>query len=152
MKIRYLVLTLAAAAIVSVVPGSEASAHDRHHRSRVSVGVGFGYPGFYRPFGYYGGYYGGYYYPRSYLGFGISPRPRVRRDRAKAEVNNRALYVYPANGQSEQQLADDRYDCHVWSVDSTGFDPTRGAGSREDADDYARAFTACMEGRHYVVR
>lgn len=35
------------------------------------------------------------------------------------------LYVYPANGQSDQQLADDRFQCHRWAVAETGFDPTR---------------------------
>lgn len=154
MKVRaHLVAAVAAAALVSLVPGADASAHGhRGHGGRVSVGIGYGYgyPGFYRPFGYYG-YYGGYY-PGSYLGFGVYPRFRPRRNRDQGTVRNEALYVYPANGQSEQQLADDRYDCHVWSVDSTGFDPTEGAGSRKDADNYARAFTACMEGRDYVVR
>jgi hypothetical protein len=62
------------------------------------------------------------------------------------------LYVYPAAGQSEAQTADDRYQCHVWAANQSGHDPTLGAGSREDAEGYTRAFTACMEGRSYVVR
>jgi hypothetical protein len=35
------------------------------------------------------------------------------------------LYVYPAHGQSEQQLERDRYECHTWAVAQTGFDPSR---------------------------
>lgn len=35
------------------------------------------------------------------------------------------LYVYPAQGQSDQQLADDRYACHRWAVTESGFDPSR---------------------------
>jgi hypothetical protein len=62
------------------------------------------------------------------------------------------LYVYPAAGQSEAQTADDRYQCHVWGAGQSGHDPTLGAGSRDEAEGYARAFTACMEGRGYVVR
>jgi hypothetical protein len=62
------------------------------------------------------------------------------------------LYVYPAAGQSEAQTADDRYECHVWAANQSGHDPTLGAGSREEAEGYTRAFTACMEGRNYVVR
>ncbi len=34
------------------------------------------------------------------------------------------MYVYPAKGQSEQQLSTDRYQCHRWAVTETGFDPT----------------------------
>jgi hypothetical protein len=34
------------------------------------------------------------------------------------------IYVYPAKGQSEQQLSSDRYECHRWAVAETGFDPT----------------------------
>lgn len=37
------------------------------------------------------------------------------------------LYIYPSAGQSEQQLADDRYACHADAVTRSGFDPTREA-------------------------
>lgn len=37
------------------------------------------------------------------------------------------LFIYPAAGQSEQQLADDRYACHERAVGESGFDPTRAA-------------------------
>jgi len=33
------------------------------------------------------------------------------------------MYVYPAKGQTEQQLSADRYECHRWAVTETGFDP-----------------------------
>jgi hypothetical protein len=33
--------------------------------------------------------------------------------------------VYPAHGQSPDQLARDRYDCHVWAVQQSGYDPSR---------------------------
>jgi len=35
------------------------------------------------------------------------------------------LMIYPAAGQTEQQLADDRYACHVEAVAQSGFDPSR---------------------------
>jgi len=35
------------------------------------------------------------------------------------------LFVYPAQGQSPDQLARDRYECHIWAVQQTGFDPSR---------------------------
>jgi len=34
------------------------------------------------------------------------------------------IYVYPAAGQSPAQLDRDRYECHVWAVHQTGFDPS----------------------------
>jgi outer membrane lipoprotein SlyB len=34
------------------------------------------------------------------------------------------LFVYPGKGQSEQQLSNDRYECHRWAVGETGFDPS----------------------------
>jgi hypothetical protein len=35
------------------------------------------------------------------------------------------VMVYPAQGQSPQQLDRDRYECHVWAVQQTGFDPSQ---------------------------
>lgn len=49
------------------------------------------------------------------------PRPMAR------------MFVYPAKGQSEEQLERDRYECHTWAVQQTGFDP-----SRNDAQTYQR--------------
>jgi len=37
------------------------------------------------------------------------------------------LFVYPAKGQSEEQLERDRYECHTWAVQQSGFDPSREA-------------------------
>ncbi|BFM08902.1 glycine zipper domain-containing protein [Halioxenophilus aromaticivorans] len=33
------------------------------------------------------------------------------------------LFIYPAGGQSDAQLAKDRYQCYRWAVDQTGVDP-----------------------------
>ena len=41
------------------------------------------------------------------------------------------LFVYPKQGQSEEKQAEDRYQCHSWSVGQTGFDPTRAGGNVE---------------------
>jgi hypothetical protein len=43
------------------------------------------------------------------------------------------VFVYPARGQSPEQLERDRYECHVWAVQQTGVDP-----SRSDARAYER--------------
>lgn len=34
------------------------------------------------------------------------------------------LYIYPSQGQSPEQQNRDRYECHTWSVQQTGVDPT----------------------------
>jgi hypothetical protein len=41
------------------------------------------------------------------------------------------VYFYPSQGQSAAQQDRDRYDCYVWAVDQTGFDPSRQIGPRE---------------------
>jgi len=41
------------------------------------------------------------------------------------------MFVYPRLGQDEKQQADDRYACHRWAVDQTGFDPTQPPGTPE---------------------
>jgi hypothetical protein len=144
---KALIFAVAAAVTLAVLPSHNAAAHGPGRvSSYISFGIGYGYP-FYRPYPHrFGG---------SYVGISVWPRPLVTRASTKqrsAESGVRQLYVYPAAGQSEQQLADDRYDCHVWSVGQTNFDPTLGAGSRQEAEEYARAISACLEARNYVVR
>lgn len=34
------------------------------------------------------------------------------------------LMIYPMKGQSNEQLSKDRYECHLWAVQQSGFDPT----------------------------
>src|SRR6266446_9028403 len=35
------------------------------------------------------------------------------------------IYIYPAKGQSQAQQDKDRYECHSWAVQQTGFDPSK---------------------------
>ncbi len=68
------------------------------------------------------------------------------------------LFVYPKQGQSEEQQATDRYQCYSWAKDQTGFDPTVQGGnvpeSQHDSkrSDYQRAMKACLEARGYSVQ
>ncbi len=69
------------------------------------------------------------------------------------------LFIYPTQGQTEQQQADDRYECHRWAVGQTGYDPTEppepgatGAQQAQKHADYQRAMGACLEGRGYTVK
>jgi hypothetical protein len=151
MRASLLALTAVAALI-----GAPAHADHRHHggyypQTHVSFGFGYGYPfgyGFYRP--YYSPWYG--YGPSIGVGVQVSPSRSKPSQRSAGEQRTLKMYVYPAAGQSTAQTAEDRYQCHVWAADQSGYDPTLGAGDRDDAESYTRAFTACMEGRNYVVK
>jgi hypothetical protein len=66
-------------------------------------------------------------------------------------VNGDRLYAYPLNGQTPEQQARDRYDCHVWATDQSGVDPSRTMTTAQSAD-YDRAMTACLSGRGYSVK
>ena len=142
-------------AVVGTVALVSLPAHADHRyrgyypRPYVSFGYSYGSP-FY-PWGYYDPWYSPWWGPRVGVGVGVyGTRPRVT-ERA-ADPKTLKLYVYPAAGQTEAQLAEDRYQCHTWAADQSGYDPTLGTKRREDADSYTRAFTACMEGRNYVVK
>ncbi len=67
------------------------------------------------------------------------------------------INISARKGQSTEQQWADRYDCHRWAREQSGFDPTqvKDAGSTDTAarrDQYRRAFTACMEARGYTVQ
>lgn len=40
------------------------------------------------------------------------------------------LMVYPAQGQTPDQVSKDRYECHTWAVQQTGYDPSSGAATQ----------------------
>ncbi len=68
------------------------------------------------------------------------------------------LIIYPKNGQSNEQQAADRYDCHNWARSQTGFDPTQPGGgvppgrAERSRSDYDRAMSACLTARGYEVK
>jgi len=35
------------------------------------------------------------------------------------------VYVYPSGGQTAEQLSRDRYECYLWGVKQSGFDPSQ---------------------------
>jgi hypothetical protein len=41
------------------------------------------------------------------------------------EAQGSSLYVYPLKKQSSEQQNKDRYECHSWAVQQTGYDPSR---------------------------
>jgi hypothetical protein len=62
-----------------------------------------------------------------------------------------AIFAYARNGQSPQQQARDRDECHRLAVDAAGGDvPPELAASRQD--NYVRAEAACLDARGYSVQ
>lgn len=73
--------------------------------------------------------------------------------RADAAPASADLFVYPKDGQSEDQQRTDRFECHQWAANQSGFDPSNGAAAApEKLSDYRRAETACLTGRGYSVK
>jgi hypothetical protein len=130
------------------------------------------YPGFawflpVLPFGYATFWWGGlpYYYVNDLYytyspadsGYVVTePPPAAGGDEsgaAAAPANGSGdVFVYPRNGQSDQQMANDRYECHSWAVGQTGFDPTHGGQQSGNPDDYRRAMVSCLDARGYSAR
>jgi hypothetical protein len=68
------------------------------------------------------------------------------------------IFIYPRNGQSADQQARDRYECHRSAVDQTGYDPTSSGGgvpadeAATKRSNYMRAQAACLDARGYSVK
>jgi hypothetical protein len=54
---------------------------------------------------------------------GSPPRATVRERAAVPEPPMARIYVYPANGQDAERTDRDRYECHLWAVRQSGYDP-----------------------------
>jgi Family of unknown function (DUF6515) len=71
---------------------------------------------------------------------------------------NDDIFIYPKNGQAEQDQSRDKYECHKWAQNQSGFDPTQPNGGVTSGDAsskraaYQRAIGACLEGRGYSVK
>lgn len=62
------------------------------------------------------------------------------------------VFAYPNSKQSEEQQEQDRFECYVWAVEQTGYDPVDLVAGSEQANDYRRAVSACLEARDYTVK
>ncbi len=43
------------------------------------------------------------------------------------------LFIYPSKGQTKEQLGRDRYECHTWAAQQTGFDPSNPQSAQPSA-------------------
>jgi hypothetical protein len=91
---------------------------------------------------------------RAYVVTNPPPQNEVVEQSSTAE----RLFIYPKQDQSEQKQASDRYECHTWAKDESGFDPTLAGGgvpAEENVrlrEQYNRAMKACLEARGYSVQ
>jgi hypothetical protein len=101
--------------------------------------------------------------PRSNTYQVVSPPPESGRlaeapPAAPADLAGDSFFAYPNDGQTSEQQAADRYECHAWSKNQTRFDPTEPGGgvapaqNKSKSADYDRAMSACLEARRYSVR
>lgn len=95
-------------------------------------------------------YFGGTYYVRSGPQYEVVEPPS--RAHQIVKTAEQEMIIYPAKGQSQKQLDKDRYECHVWAVGQTGFDPSANNQDLSMKPDYNRAMGACLEARGYVVK
>lgn len=71
---------------------------------------------------------------------------------SEADSESGEIFAYPNQGQSDEQARRDRYECHLWAADQSGYDPTYSDRDDTKRGDYRRAMSACLVGRGYTVR
>jgi hypothetical protein len=52
------------------------------------------------------------------------------------------IFMYPKNGQSDEQQSTDKRECQQWAASQAG-------SGAANSSDYRRAMMACLEGRGY---
>jgi hypothetical protein len=88
----------------------------------------------------------------------VDPPAGADHPTAAPDGGHEDIFIYPKNGQSSDQQAADRYECHSWAKSQTHFDPTlpNGGVAATQADAqrsaYNRAMSACLSGRGYEVK
>jgi hypothetical protein len=90
-------------------------------------------------------------------GYVVVERPAQIDEDPAASAGAEDFYVYPRNQQSEEEQSADRYTCHRWAVDQTGYDPSQPAKYTSSGEltgrraNYRRAMEACLNARGYSV-
>jgi hypothetical protein len=64
-----------------------------------------------------------------------------------ASAQDSDMFIYPSKGQSQAQQDKDRYECHSWAVQQTGFDPSRPqAATGQSAQQYQPSKPHVLQG------
>ncbi len=95
-------------------------------------------------------YLGGTYYRQIPSGYEVIEKP-AEAEKVLATTGSDRLVIYPAGGQPPEQVKRDRYECHVWSAQETGYDPSSADADPAYRSDYNRGLGACLTARSYVV-
>jgi hypothetical protein len=97
-----------------------------------------------------------YYYPPYY--YYPTPPEGNQAPPPAGQGSDFRMFIYPRQGQSEEQQKIDFDECHSWAVNQTGFDPKNppegdsNAQRRQKSSDYLRAISACLDARGYTLR
>lgn len=86
-------------------------------------------------------------------GYVVVEKP-VGAEQAMETATTGRLFVYPNKGQSEDQQAKDRYECHRWAVNASQVDPTEEdiELTEQEQNNYKRAISACLFAKDYTVK
>ena len=89
-------------------------------------------------------------------GYVVATPPLTTVSHPDAATVTQRLFVYPRNGQSNEQQASDEQACRQWAGDQlqaqAAMEPTADAVSDYDSSDYQRAMIACLDGRGYTAK
>jgi hypothetical protein len=101
------------------------------------------------------------YYTRTPGGYAIVEPPQEEVSETAPEnldaVDDR-IFIYPRQGQSQEQQEYDRYECHQWAVEQTNYDPTRPPSGlsqnqiMQKRSDYQEEMINCLDHRGYTVK
>jgi hypothetical protein len=70
---------------------------------------------------------------------------------ALAQAPSGQVFMYPRQGQDEQQQGRDRDECYHWAMGQIGYDPNKGLLPAQTTN-YYRAMGACLDAHGYSVR
>lgn len=99
-----------------------------------------------------------YYYPPPPTYYYPPPAEGSQARPSASQGSGGRMFIYPRQGQSQEQQAKDFDKCHNWAVGQTGFDPTKPLVGAPDAQtiqksgDYLRAISACLDAHGYTVK
>jgi hypothetical protein len=85
----------------------------------------------------------------------VTPPAGLKQQATAPTAGSTELFVYPKNGQTDQQQASDKIECKRWASNQYGLDTAASTDTLPEAAksaEFMRAQTACLEGRGYSVR
>jgi hypothetical protein len=88
----------------------------------------------------------------------VSETPPDTEGEEGEDIAGDKMFIYPRNGQKEEQQEVDRYECHKLAVENTNYDPTK-ITSQVPAEqimqkraDYQRMMADCLGSRGYTTK